>query len=107
MKSRGPAGAKSSVKKTGVRRRRPSLEHELKAGHPSVLVAGVDEVGRGCLAGPVVAAAVILPSEIDPKQFEWIKDIDDSKSVRPEVRERLVPLIESWALAWAVGVASV
>ena len=37
---------------------RPTLEWELRCGHPKIAVAGVDEVGRGCLAGPVVAAAV-------------------------------------------------
>ena len=43
----------------------------------SRIVAGVDEVGRGCLAGPVVAAAVILPAE----RYDWIDEIKDSKKL--------------------------
>lgn len=61
-------------------------------------VAGVDEVGRGCLAGPVVAAAVVL----DP--CAHIAGLADSKLVPPEEREALLPLIERRALAWAVAV---
>lgn len=70
----------------------------------------MDEVGRGCLAGPVVAGAVILPAEFrdfSEASPDWIIAIDDSKRVKPHVRERLVPLIEKWALAFGIGVASV
>lgn len=66
------------------------------AGH-SRRVAGVDEAGRGPLAGPVVAAAVIL----DPNRR--IRGLADSKQLTPEERERLAPLIRARALAWAVG----
>jgi ribonuclease HII len=59
-------------------------------------VAGVDEVGRGCLAGPVVAAAVI------PRPGSAIPGIDDSKKVSPATRERLAALIRNDALACAV-----
>jgi len=62
-----------------------------------VHVAGVDEVGRGCLAGPVVAAAVIL----DPSRP--IRGLADSKLVPPAERERLAEAIRSGALAWAVA----
>jgi ribonuclease HII len=61
-------------------------------------VAGVDEVGRGCLAGPVVAAAVVL----DPAAH--IAGLADSKLVPPEEREALLPLIERRALAFTVAV---
>jgi ribonuclease HII len=61
-------------------------------------VAGADEVGRGCLAGPVVAAAVVL----DPTAH--IAGLADSKLVPPEEREALLPLIERRALAWAIAV---
>lgn len=64
-------------------------------------IAGVDEVGRGCLAGPVYAAAVILPAG------HGIAGLNDSKKLSAAQRERLVPLIEQAALAWAIGVASV
>ncbi|MCU0232271.1 MAG: ribonuclease HII [Acidobacteria bacterium] len=62
-----------------------------------VHVAGVDEVGRGCLAGPVVAAAVIL----DPDRT--VRGIADSKTVPPAERERLAAEIRGAALAWAVA----
>ncbi|HYE96473.1 MAG TPA: ribonuclease HII [Rubricoccaceae bacterium] len=60
-------------------------------------VAGVDEAGRGCLAGPVVAAAVILPPEAD------LPDLNDSKRLTPTKREALFPLIICEALAVGVG----
>jgi ribonuclease HII len=64
---------------------------------PQMRVAGVDEAGRGPLAGPVVAAAVIL----DPKRR--IRGLADSKLLSPEERERLAPIIRARAIAWAVG----
>ena len=62
-----------------------------------VRVAGVDEAGRGPLAGPVVAAAVIL----DPNRP--IRGLADSKALSPEEREVLAPRIRERAIAWAVG----
>ena len=64
------------------------------------LIAGADEVGRGALAGPVYAAAVILP------RYHGIKGLDDSKKLAPEAREELVPRIRRKALAWAVASAT-
>ena len=84
----------------------PHLEYEIQLGFPQVLVAGVDEVGRGCLAGPVVAGAVILPSQIDFEAHPWLLKIHDSKKLTAQVREELAPLIQSWALATGIGVAS-
>jgi ribonuclease HII len=89
---------------------KPNLDWEFKLGHPSSHVVGVDEVGRGCLAGPVVAGAVALPlsSESYSRElYPWLDEISDSKTLKPETRERLAPLIEAWAAASAVGVASV
>ena len=60
-------------------------------------IAGVDEVGRGPLAGPVVAAAVILPQDFD------VLGIDDSKKLSPKKREELFDVIKERALAWSVG----
>ena len=60
-------------------------------------IAGVDEVGRGPLAGPVVAAAVILPQDFD------VLGIDDSKKLSPKKREELFEVIKEKALAWSVG----
>jgi ribonuclease HII len=62
--------------------------------------AGVDEVGRGPLAGPVVAAAVILPERAIP-------GIDDSKRLSPEQRETVAEVIREQAVAWAIGRAEV
>lgn len=59
--------------------------------------AGCDEAGRGCLAGPVVAAAVILPPRVR------LPGLDDSKKLTEAAREELRPLIEERALAWAVA----
>ena len=67
-------------------------------------VAGLDEAGRGTWAGPVMAAAVILPDQADVCRS--LRGVRDSKQLRPEVRSSLVPLIEECALAWAVGSAS-
>ncbi|MBI5461168.1 MAG: ribonuclease HII [Gammaproteobacteria bacterium] len=66
-----------------------------------ILVAGVDEVGRGPLAGPVVAAAVIL----DPARP--IEGLADSKKLSEAKREMLAPMIRERALAWALGRAEV
>jgi ribonuclease HII len=60
-------------------------------------VAGIDEAGRGPLAGPVVAAAVILD------EHRPIEGLADSKKLTPECRERLAPEIEARALAYAVA----
>ncbi len=60
--------------------------------------AGCDEAGRGCLAGPVVAAAVILPEDFENDL------LNDSKKLSEKQRDTLRPIIEKQALAWAVGI---
>jgi ribonuclease HII len=73
-------------------------------GRDPARCAGVDEVGRGCLFGPVYAAAVVLPTEaITALQAAGL---DDSKKLSAARRARLVPLIEQAAIDWAVGSAS-
>jgi ribonuclease HII len=80
------------MKKGGV------FSHELKASFASgLLEAGCDEAGRGCLAGPVFAAAVILPSGYSHPL------IIDSKKLSAPLRDKLRIEIETNALAWAVG----
>jgi len=64
-------------------------------------VAGVDEAGRGPLAGPVVAAAVILPGDV------CLPGLNDSKKLTPARREALAEKIKEVALAWAVGISTV
>ena len=66
--------------------------------NPGLLEAGCDEAGRGCLAGPVYAAAVILPDDFS---HPWL---NDSKQLSESRREKLRPIIETEALSWAVGV---
>ncbi len=85
----------------------PDLEWETRLGYPGTLLAGVDEVGRGCIAGPVVAAAVILPSHIDFQAHPWLGEVSDSKKLTPLARERLAPLLEAWAAGFAIASASV
>lgn len=68
-------------------------------------IAGLDEAGRGCLAGPVVAAAVILPLEEDDLSF--FAGVRDSKQLVPHVRESLYHVIMQHAVAVGVGFGSV
>ena len=65
------------------------------------LICGVDEAGRGPLAGPVCAAAVILPAEAD------LPGLNDSKKLSEKKREQLFPEIQRIALAWSVAFATV
>jgi ribonuclease HII len=100
--------AKPSAKKTANRTRKPTparlrrlLATEFSywdAGLPHV--AGVDEVGRGPLAGPVVAAAVILPAGC------WIEGVDDSKKLTHDKRAVLYERIVSSCVCFGVGAAS-
>jgi len=66
--------------------------------HKGILEAGCDEAGRGCLAGPVYAAAVILPPSFRNDQ------LNDSKQLTEKQRYALRPIIEQEAIAWAVGI---
>jgi len=62
-----------------------------------MILAGVDEVGRGPLAGPVIAAAVVLPDRYE------LDGLTDSKKLTPGRREALSDLIRQQAVAWAIG----
>ena len=82
---------------------RPTLEREIafwRAG--GGVVAGVDEAGRGPLAGPVVAAAVVFPPHC-----KFIRGLRDSKLLPPAKRSRLAVVVRARALAIGVGAASV
>jgi len=105
------AGAKAILAAVARRRRenrsegqrlRTMLRFETALWNAGVAhVAGVDEAGMSPLAGPVAAAAVIFA------QGTRIPEVDDSKRLTPEVRERLAPVIRERALAWAVAYAEV
>jgi ribonuclease HII len=84
----------------------PTLEEEMALFTQGYsFIAGLDEAGRGCLAGPVVAAAVILP--LDEETPTRLLGVNDSKQVAPLVRERLYQTIMDYALAVGVGIGSV
>jgi ribonuclease HII len=86
--------------------RRPSFRVEKTIWGDARLIAGVDEVGRGPLAGPVAAGAVIFPAGVRATgRFRFLKHVNDSKLLAPEVREELAPYI--WEHALAAGVAFV
>lgn len=82
----------------------PDLFHEIRLGHADHFpVCGVDEAGRGPLAGPVVAAAVLLPCGPVPG---WCTGINDSKQVKQAKREALAEIIRAQA-PFGIGMASV
>lgn len=80
-----------------------SIQHEQQFWKRGQLVAGVDEAGRGCLAGPVVAAAVVL----DPLDRELADAVADSKTLRASVRLKLYKSIIQRAYSWGVGIVDV
>jgi ribonuclease HII len=84
----------------------PSLEFEsLLWKNQITRIAGIDEAGRGAWAGPVCAAAVILPA--DPSIASQLNGVRDSKLMTPNARQSWAPRIRKEALAWGVGFASV
>ena len=91
-----PAG-----KRPAARKRWSATERDLRAEHGS-LIAGMDEVGRGPLAGPVVACAVIMPADV-----RAIGNVDDSKLLTAAERVRLALKIRDRAIAIGIGAASV
>src|SRR3977135_4026241 len=80
--------------------RRCGFRHERKLRAVGIArIAGIDEAGRGALAGPVVAAAVVLPEKFRHRK------LNDSKQLAPEVRERgYVDLTSNGDVVWAIGV---
>lgn len=100
MEGRVARDASGATPRVAPRRWTP-IEKALRQQYGDLL-AGVDEVGRGPLAGPVVACAVIMPPNV-----RAIPGVDDSKLLPAAVRERLAARILSRALAVALGAASV
>jgi len=104
------AGVQAVLKAVGKRRRKNRAEGQRLArvlkferalwDQGITHVAGVDEAGMSPLAGPVVAAAVILPVGLK------IRHVDDSKKLDPETRDKLAVVIKEKAVAWAIGEVS-
>lgn len=76
------------------------IEEELLVAQGYQLIAGIDEAGRGALAGPVVAAAVILPNHVDAP---WLAEVKDSKQLAPARRELLFHHIHEVAISVGIG----
>jgi ribonuclease HII len=89
---------KRPVKKLPDRPKRDEEDALLSAGYRRI--AGVDEAGRGALAGPVVAAAVVLPENAD---FTWLDRVKDSKLLRENLREELLDLMHEAGIEIGVG----
>ena len=82
----------------------PTLDYERSLWEQGfVCVAGIDEAGRGCWAGPVTAGAVILPA--DPAVIDRLSGVRDSKLMTPAEREAMFDVIPEVAAAWAVAEA--
>ena len=88
----------------GISRILPTFDEEIalrKQGYK--LIAGIDEAGRGPLAGPVVAAAVIIP---DSFNASWLSDIRDSKQLKPQQREVLFSCMQNTEIVLSYGLTS-
>jgi ribonuclease HII len=83
----------------------PDLSHEKKLWLAFKHVAGLDEAGRGALAGPVCVGSVILPDD-DSLLMRTLSGVRDSKQLTPRKREQLTPCIKEIACAWGVGFSS-
>lgn len=83
----------------------PNLAFEYSLWDKGIdFIAGIDEAGRGALAGPVVAAAVVLPP--DPGKHHHLKGLRDSKKLSPAERVAWDEILREIALTWGVGMAS-
>ena len=85
-------------------RQNPDLSIEIPLWQQGLLLAGLDEAGRGAWAGPVSAGAVILPRDVDVLQR--LKGVRDSKQMTPRQRMAWAERIKGEALAWGVGFVS-
>ena len=108
MRTEGSRGATDGSNEPSPKSRAPyrikrwtHIERDLRKER-GPLLAGVDEVGRGPIAGPVVACAVIMPPDM-----RAIRGVDDSKMLSADQRNRLAKKIREKALAWSLGAASV
>lgn len=84
----------------------PDLTYETHLWPHYKLIAGLDEAGRGALAGPVAVGAVILPGGASAHLLQALAGVRDSKQMTPLERESLAPRIQETALTWCVAFAS-
>jgi ribonuclease HII len=92
---------------TQILKRWPDLNRERRLWHGGFLrIAGVDEAGRGAWAGPLAAAAVILPAKSGASLRKRLAQVRDSKQMTPLARVEAAKEIQQCALAWSVGAAS-
>ena len=83
---------------------KPDLTYEKEIWSSYQLIAGLDEAGRGALAGPVCVGTVILPHN-HPHLIRALNGVHDSKQLTPRKRSDLVPHIKETALVWGIGFA--
>ncbi len=83
----------------------PDLSHEKKLWLAHKYIAGLDEAGRGALAGPVCVGAVTLPDD-HPLLMRILGGVRDSKQLTPRQRDQLAPRIKETARTWGIGFAS-
>lgn len=90
--------AQKKLDKLENERKRLAVMRQFEEMHPDLeFICGIDEVGRGPLAGPVMAGAVILPKDCE------ILYLNDSKKLSPKLRDELFEEIKEKAIAWAIG----
>lgn len=94
-----------TIKKSSKRFPSLELEHSLVSRGGYRFVVGVDEVGRGALAGPVCVGVAVLDFETEVNG--WPAGLQDSKLLSESAREEMAPLVAAWVNAWAVGQATV
>jgi ribonuclease HII len=83
----------------------PTLDWETAVSPPYAHIAGLDEAGRGALAGPVTAAAAIFPLD-KPQLLDAHRAVNDSKQLTAKIREQLFPLIKQHALTYGIASTS-
>lgn len=96
----------SKKDKTGSRSAIPTLEWERELAADADYVLGIDEVGRGCLAGPVALGVAAVSAQRLTAGVDAVEGVRDSKKLTPHRREVLLPQLQQWCDAWAVGWAS-
>lgn len=80
------------------------LIYEKEIWHENMIALGIDEVGRGCLAGPVIAGAVILPQQ--EEVLDYFKEVNDSKKITEKKRRELFYIIQKYSIDYGIGIVS-